>query len=118
MQPCDAARLFARRLHRQDETEPDETLLETRTAPDDAGSRTRVKTDGVHIGHIGRVAEEGNQFIDDRSYMTGHELKRGGDVPPEPGDRIAILIPDHRPFPGIVRYQQRHHENDNVLIWL
>ena len=101
----------------EDQPEPYERLFEAGTAPDDACAGTGVETDGVRVDEVDGVAAEGEQPIDRGCDMTGHELKGGGDVQPEPSDDVAVFIADHGELPEVVRREERDHEDDDAAIW-
>ena len=102
--------------HRQDKTHPDKHLLQTRTTPDDRGAAAGLKTDRVVAHHESRVSEPTYHLIHHPSDMACHELKRRCNIHSEPRHLLAVLVTHHRPFPRVVRHQQRYHENDNVLV--
>ncbi len=72
----------------------------------------------MFVGHVSGVADEGDEPKDRLRDMTGHDLERRRDIHAEPSDDIAVFIAGEGPFPGIVRHQQRDHENQNIFIGL
>lgn len=100
----------------EDEPKEDETLLDTRTAPNNGSARTREETNRDIIHPVRRIAEKGNEAIDHRRHMNRHRLKESRQIKPEPCYLFAALVSEHREFPEIISSQQRDHKNDHVAI--
>ena len=104
------------RTDRSNKPEPDETLFDGGTSPDDRSPCSPDKTDGMFVSHKGGVPEEGYKPIHHPCDMTSHELKRRGDIPSEPSDQIAVLVARNGPFPEIISRKKRYHKDDNISI--
>ena len=76
----------------EDEPKEDETLLDTRTAPNNGSARTREETNRDIIHPVRRIAEKGNEAIDHRRHMNRHRLKESRQIKPEPCYLFAALV--------------------------
>ena len=106
------------RSNSQNQPEPYKHLLQPGAAPDDCNARAALETDRVRVRHIDGVAEERDEPIDRLRHVTRHELERRRNVPSEPRHIVAVLVTRHRPFPEIVRHEQREHEDEHVRVGL
>ena len=104
---------------RQQQAEPYERLLECGATPYDSQCASGGEADGVGVGHVGSISEDGYEGIDRACDMVVHDLEWARDVEGLPEQHLcAAVIARDGPFPCVVGDQQCDGKSEYVLIFL
>lgn len=88
---------------RQQQAEPYERLLECGATPYDSQCASGGEADGVGVGHVGSISEDGYEGIDCACDMVVHDLEWARDVEGLPEQHLcAAVIARDGPFPCVV----------------
>ena len=103
---------------RQHDNNPDERLLDTRTAPNDGHSDAGIdEPDAVAVDERDVGIEPPEHGIDDAGYMVGNPVEVPGEVEPEPCDGIVPrLVAQDGELPEVVSREHGNDKADDALV--